>query len=86
MFIRINVGVYRKNKKHNLKIFWNHNEKQTALIFLDAEQAFDNLNLPFLFKVLEDRKFLATFIKWVRFTLHSKHRLKGILQNVIVTL
>lgn len=42
------------------------NEKQAALILLDAEKAFDCLNWIFMFKVLEEMTFGENFIKWVK--------------------
>ena len=41
-----------------------HPEKQAALIFLDAEKAFDNLNWNFLFRTLEELDFGENFLKW----------------------
>lgn len=54
-----NMRVVLDEYKEYLK---KHNEKQAIVIFLDNEKAFDNLNWPFLFKVLEDMDFDENFI------------------------
>ena len=43
----------------------HHNESQIALIFLDAEKAFDNLNWIFMIKVLEKMDFGDAFVKGI---------------------
>lgn len=49
-----------------LEYLEKHNEKQAALIFLDAEKAFDNLNWTFMFKALEDTDSEEKFFKLVK--------------------
>uniref|UniRef100_A0A8D0KLK4 Reverse transcriptase domain-containing protein n=1 Tax=Salvator merianae TaxID=96440 RepID=A0A8D0KLK4_SALMN len=44
----------------------SHNEVQAALIFLDAEKAFDNLNWNFMFNLLDTMNFGENFTKWIR--------------------
>uniref|UniRef100_A0A8D0E7E3 ribonuclease H n=1 Tax=Salvator merianae TaxID=96440 RepID=A0A8D0E7E3_SALMN len=44
----------------------SHNEVQAALIFLDAEKAFDNLNWNFMFNLLDMMNFGGNFTKWIR--------------------
>lgn len=44
-----------------------HSEKQAALIFLDAENAFNNFNWIFVFRFLEQKP-SDNLILWVRLT------------------
>lgn len=50
----------------NILQYLEQDNKKQALIFLDLEKTFDNLNWIFLFKVLEDMNFEDHFIKWVK--------------------
>lgn len=51
---------------HILEYLERLHEKQTALIFLETEKAFDNLNWDFTSAILEDMNFGEACIKWVR--------------------
>lgn len=65
-----------RSTAHNLRTIFSilhylHPDEQAAAVFLDATKAFDSLEWPYLFKILERMGFNPLFLQWIRL-LYSK--------------
>lgn len=50
---------------------WKKNEKKEIIIKLDFENAFDNVNMIYLFKMMHLMSFSIKWVKWIRECLSS---------------
>lgn len=56
-----------------LKYAKQHRERDKILMALDAEKAFDNVNLSWLYKVMEKIGFEGTFLPFIKKYVFSTH-------------